>query len=89
MLKANNTSNIQYPIHPLSLLDRAELSNLLGVSIRTLARWAENGTGPKFFKLGGIVKYRILDVDEWVTENTFHKESEYYVKEHTNQSNAS
>lgn len=88
MFQTNITTFTQHPIHPLSTLDRAELAGIIGVSIRTLARWAKNGGGPKFFKIGGIVKYRIRDVDEWMAENSFTKDSEYYVKEHQAKSGA-
>jgi len=82
MLKANIEQINQYPIHPLSSLDRAELADLLGVSIRTLARWAKNGDGPKFIKLGGIVKYRISEVEDWMNENSFTKDSEYWLRQY-------
>ena len=36
------------------------------VSERTLQRWRLEGIGPKFLKLGRLVRYRQSDLDRWV-----------------------
>lgn len=36
------------------------------VSGRTLQRWRLEGIGPKFLKLGRLVRYRQSDLDRWV-----------------------
>ena len=36
------------------------------VSERTLQRWRLEGVGPKFLKLGRLVRYRKSDLDRWV-----------------------
>ena len=36
------------------------------VSGRTLQRWRLEGIGPKFLKLGRLVRYRQSDLDQWV-----------------------
>ncbi len=36
------------------------------VSERTLQRWRLEGVGPKFLKLGRLVRYRQSDLDRWV-----------------------
>ena len=35
------------------------------VSERTLQRWRLEGAGPKFLKLGRMVRYRKSDLDSW------------------------
>ncbi len=35
------------------------------VSERTLQRWRLEGVGPKFLKLGRLVRYRKSDLDSW------------------------
>jgi predicted DNA-binding transcriptional regulator AlpA len=35
------------------------------VSQRTLQRWRLEGVGPKFLKLGRLVRYRKSDLDRW------------------------
>jgi hypothetical protein len=35
------------------------------VSERTLQRWRLEGVGPKFLKLGRLVRYRKSDLDRW------------------------
>ena len=36
------------------------------VSTRSLQRWRLEGVGPKFLKLGRLVRYRKSDLDKWV-----------------------
>ncbi len=46
-------------------LNQVELSRRLGVACRTLERWRWQGLGPKFIKIGGRVKYRLVDVEAY------------------------
>jgi DNA-binding transcriptional MerR regulator len=46
-------------------LNQVELSRRLGVACRTLERWRWQGLGPKFIKVGGRVKYRLVDVESY------------------------
>ena len=49
------------------LLTRAETAELLNLSVFTLARWAVNGTGPRFMRINSrVVRYRRSDVEAWV-----------------------
>lgn len=55
----------------LGLLTPAELSELLGVSERTLEDWRNprrGPDGPNFVKLGGQVRYRLETVEQWIIE---------------------
>lgn len=55
----------------LVLLTPAELSELLGVSERTLEDWRNprrGPDGPNFVRLGGQVRYRLETVEQWIIE---------------------
>jgi hypothetical protein len=46
-------------------LNQTELSRRWGLSPRTLERWRWAGCGPAFLKVGGSVRYRLEDVEEF------------------------
>jgi hypothetical protein len=48
------------------LLTETEAAKRVGVSLSTFRRWRHKGVGPKFFLLGGILRPRIVDLDEFV-----------------------
>jgi predicted DNA-binding transcriptional regulator AlpA len=48
------------------LLDQHEAATVLGVSVRTLERYRVTGTGPRFCRLGRLVRYRECDLEDWV-----------------------
>jgi predicted DNA-binding transcriptional regulator AlpA len=48
------------------LLNQAEAADLLRLSQRTLERLRCVGGGPKFCRLRGSIRYRILDIEEWI-----------------------
>jgi len=49
-----------------SLLNEYELSERLRVSIATVRRWRYTGGGPRFLKLGSLVRYKREDIDQWL-----------------------
>ncbi len=51
-----------------ALLTTEQVSVLLAIPSRTLTSWRSTGrfSGPPFVRLGGTVRYRRGDVDEWV-----------------------
>lgn len=66
-LPENNHFSPEQPT--IIVLTEAESAERLGVSISTLRRWRKRGIGPKYFHLGGILRYRVADLDEFVTRN--------------------
>ena len=52
------------------LLTRKEASDFLGIQENTLAVWATNKryTLP-FYKIGRLVKYKIIDLEKFIQEN--------------------
>lgn len=41
-------------------------AHYIGISVHLLNKWRSQGKGPPYYKLGGIVKYKRKDLDEWV-----------------------
>lgn len=51
------------------LLSRREVADLLRVPVPTLEHWAFKGTGPRYFRVGRHVRYRLEDVQEWLEQH--------------------
>jgi hypothetical protein len=53
-------------------LTRKQAAELLGVSVSCLEKWAERGTGPRFYRTGFYAQsrtaYRIEDVEQFMRE---------------------
>jgi predicted DNA-binding transcriptional regulator AlpA len=49
-----------------TLIDEKELSRLLRVSIGTLRFWRTLGRGPRYRKVGQLVRYAPSEVQEWL-----------------------
>jgi predicted DNA-binding transcriptional regulator AlpA len=52
------------------LLDEKEVARLIRVSEATLSYWRSQGQGPRFIKVGHLVRYRPSDVDAWLRTRT-------------------
>ncbi|MDP9068428.1 MAG: helix-turn-helix domain-containing protein [Actinomycetota bacterium] len=48
------------------LLTTEEVARILVVPVSTLYGWRYKGTGPKGFRVGKHVRYRMVDVAEWL-----------------------
>jgi excisionase family DNA binding protein len=51
-----------------ALLTQQQLADELQVSVRTLERWRQEGTGPAFIQVGRSPRYRRADVDAWLEQ---------------------
>ena len=49
-----------------ALLTESELSAMLKVSLACLRRWRLERRGPRFIKVGALVRYRSEDVEAWL-----------------------
>jgi predicted DNA-binding transcriptional regulator AlpA len=49
-----------------ALLTERDVSRLLQVSVSALRKWRVERRGPRFLKMGSLVRYRQLDVDVWL-----------------------
>lgn len=52
------------------LRDTAGIAKKLTVKKNTLEIWRLQGKGPKFIKIGRLVRYDEADVDAWLEANT-------------------
>ena len=52
----------------MSYLTQVELAVRWRISPRTLERWRWAGDGPRFIKIGGLVRYRFEDIEGFEAE---------------------
>jgi predicted DNA-binding transcriptional regulator AlpA len=52
------------------LLTDPELTAMLKIKVNTLADWRHRGKGPRYIKVGQLVRYRRSDVESWLEDNT-------------------
>jgi predicted DNA-binding transcriptional regulator AlpA len=52
-----------------TLLNQKQAAHVLGLSVRTLERHRVAGTGPRWVRLGRLVKYRQSDLTAWIESN--------------------
>ena len=51
-----------------NLMTPAEVSEYLSVKPNTLAQWRSDNTGPVYFKLNHLVRYKVKDLDAWIEQ---------------------
>lgn len=56
------------------LLTPAEVSAYLKVSTSTLAHWRAKGEGPRAYKLGSRVRYRLFDLNRYIAQQSLRTE---------------
>ena len=61
--------NTTAPLHR-DVMDVYAAAAWLGLAKGTLQNWRYAGKGPRFVKLGGTVRYRASDLEDWLDENT-------------------
>jgi excisionase family DNA binding protein len=49
-----------------ALMSPYEVASYLRVPLRTVYRWRTRGEGPRGYRVGRHVRYRIGDVDRWL-----------------------
>ncbi|MFI8324494.1 helix-turn-helix transcriptional regulator [Streptomyces sp. NPDC085529] len=52
-----------------ALLSTEELAEFLGISTGTLYNWKYQRKGPKAIKVGTLTRYRMRDVEEWLSRS--------------------
>ncbi len=52
------------------LLNNNSTAEWLGISHRTLPIWRVQGKGPKFIKIGKLVRYEHTEIEAWILANT-------------------
>lgn len=53
-------------IQPVTWLTPAEAAEVLGVPPATLSQWRYRGQGPRYSKVGAVVRYARRDLDAWL-----------------------
>ena len=51
-----------------ALMSPEELSEKLKIPVKTLAEWRSGGKGPAYLRTGRHCRYKVSDVEEWLTE---------------------
>ena len=46
----------------LTTVNEHEAAGILGLKVATLQKWRWEGTGPKFLKVGRLVRYRMISL---------------------------
>lgn len=49
------------------LLTQKEVKEITGLADSTLEQWRLKGKGPRFIKLGRLVRYRLSDLQNYIT----------------------
>ena len=52
------------------LIDTVQLAEYLGNEVNTCEGWRLKGIGPRYIKVGRLVRYRIENVDLWLESQT-------------------
>jgi hypothetical protein len=58
----------EHPTMSPTYLTQVELAARWRISPRTLERWRWAGDGPRFIKIGGLVRYRLQDIERFEAE---------------------
>jgi excisionase family DNA binding protein len=53
------------------LLSTEEAAGFLNCQPQTLNRWRHEGKGPRYFKVGRLVRYSENQLKEWIGEHVF------------------
>jgi predicted DNA-binding transcriptional regulator AlpA len=52
------------------LIDEKQLCAELGISSVTATKWRARAEGPRFIKVGRLIRYRRSDVEAWLISRT-------------------
>jgi predicted DNA-binding transcriptional regulator AlpA len=48
------------------LLNERQVADSCSISVLTLRKWRSEGRGPRYVKIGALVRYRPEDVEVWI-----------------------
>jgi transcriptional regulator with XRE-family HTH domain len=54
---------------PAVAMSESELARRANVSIAVLRKWRRDRSGPRYLKLGRLIRYLARDVDMWLEEH--------------------
>lgn len=58
-------------LNPQKLLSRDEVEAWFGISKRFLELAVRKNNGPVFVKVGRLTRYRVRDIETWITNNRY------------------
>ena len=58
------------------LVDEDNLADLLNVQVKSVQAWRSRGGGPKFIRVGRLVRYSQDDIEAWVASRRMASTSE-------------
>jgi excisionase family DNA binding protein len=56
--------------YEFDLLTTAQVAEILGVKVDTIEKWRYQNRGPKFIRVGGLVRYRPSALEEYLQAQT-------------------
>ena len=69
-------ANNPHTVSKSRLTDTVQLAEYLGNEVNTVEGWRLKGVGPRYIKVGRLVRYRTEDVDLWIESQTRNSTSE-------------
>jgi predicted DNA-binding transcriptional regulator AlpA len=48
------------------LLDEKATAEYFSITPSALRKWRSEGQGPKFYRTGRLIRYKLTDLDEWL-----------------------
>ena len=64
--RSETKPDINIKLTPKLFLKSSEVQNLYGINVSTLANWRSKRIGPKYHKVGGAVRYKVEDLDNFM-----------------------
>ena len=68
--------NTPHTVSKPRLIDTVQLAEYLGNEVNTCEGWRLKGIGPRFIKVGRLVRYKTQTVDLWIESQTRNSTSE-------------
>jgi predicted DNA-binding transcriptional regulator AlpA len=62
-------------VHKEPLLIDTEVADILKCSVSSVRKWRLQGRGPRFFRLGALIRYKECDVLDYVQSGRLYKET--------------
>jgi predicted DNA-binding transcriptional regulator AlpA len=56
---------------PTDLIDEVALATRLGVARSTLQSWRYSGRGPRYIKVGRLIRYRNAEIESYLRVNSY------------------
>ncbi len=53
----------------MQILNETEVAEMLRCTKAALRRWRREGRGPRFIRVGRLIRYRLADVEEFLESN--------------------